>query len=389
MSIRGLTSATTQEDELLALAMETRPSPADVNRRLKDLAFRYSAEVYPRFLHLICHVSLPTEEAKTQWQGILEHTEKLSAQLGREVDYRVGAADYFVHENPCIVHPAVIDIRIFQQTEQGTLKDPLTGLYNLRYLEEILPRELGIAKRSGSPLTAIFMDVDNFKRFNDQMGHEAGNRALVEVAGVIRENVREMDLACRYGGEEFTLLLPATDKAGGLTVARRILEALEARGIPAPTARGVLTASAGVAAFPADTSTAEDLIQKADTAMYRAKAAGRNRVLPYSHERRGYIRIEKDFEGILALGGVPTVPVQGKDLSCSGLYFVSPVELSAGQEIDLDLTLPLAGETSRIACRIRVVRCTPLEQGGFGIGARIVHIPTTDRLKYFEASSPT
>lgn len=378
-----------QEEELLTLVLETAPDPFGVDARLRELEGRFGKEVYARFLHLICHVELGAEEARGHWLQILRHTQILREALGRPVDYRVGAADYFVHESPRIQSPAVIDIRIFRQTEQGILKDPLTGLYNLRYLNEVLPREIGIARRNNAPLSLVFLDVDHFKAFNDQLGHEAGNEALKSVARVLSECVRDMDLPCRYGGEEFTVLLPSTDKMGGLAVANRILQLLERLRIPAPSPFGVLTVSAGVASYPSDAADSEELIQHADSAMYQAKSLGKNRAVPYSYERRGYLRIPKDFSGTLAAGRGEPVPLSGKDLSCSGLFFYSPVELVAGQSVDLDLAIPGEEGTTRVRCKAKVVRCQRDGDGRFGVGAQIVHIPTADRLRYFKAASPT
>lgn len=378
-----------QEEELLTLVLESAPDPFGVDARLRELEGRFGKEVYARFLHLICHVDLGADEARGHWLQILQHTQTLREALRRPVDYRVGAADYFVHESPRIQNPAVIDIRIYRQTEQGILKDPLTGLYNLRYLNEVLPREIGIARRSNSPLSLVFLDVDHFKSFNDQLGHEAGNEALRTVARTLGECVRDMDLPCRYGGEEFTVLLPSTDKMGGLAVANRIVQTVERQRIPAPSPFGVLTVSAGVAAFPSDAADAEELIQHADSAMYQAKSLGKNRAVPYSYERRGYLRIPKDFSGTLADGRGEPVPLSGKDLSCSGLFFYSTVELVAGQTVDLDLAIPGEEGTTRVRCKAKVVRCQRDGDGRFGVGAQIVHIPTADRLRYFKAASPS
>jgi diguanylate cyclase (GGDEF)-like protein len=382
-----ITAWKSQEDELLALALESAPDPFTVDARLRALLARFGHDVYARFLHLICHVDVSPEEARRHWEAILYHTQAMAEGLGRPVDYRVGAADYFVRETPCIPYPAVIDIRIYQQTEQGVLKDPLTSLYNLRYLEEALPREMGISRRSGTPLTLIFLDVDHFKSYNDRLGHEAGNVALQSVAGVIRDSVRDMDLPCRYGGEEFTVLLPATDKLGGLAVASRIVQTVERLRLPAPSPFGVLTLSAGVASFPSDAADGEELVRHADAAMYQAKALGKNRALPYSYERRGYLRIPREFAGTAAENGRAALPLSGKNLSCSGLYFQLPTDVALGQVLDLDLDLVSGPDAQRISCRVRVVRCEAEGDGVFGIGAQIVHIPTGDRLRYFDLAS--
>lgn len=161
---------------------------------------------------------------------------------------------------------------------QAALRDPLTGLCNRTALGEALEQEVHRAHRYGHTLSLVMLDVDHFKQINDTHGHMAGDAALKAIAALIRETVRDTDLAFRFGGEEFVLLLNETPASGALIVAERLRQALARR--PLRLSDGTelaLTASLGVAELQAD-SNGHCLLEAADAAMYRAKRAGRNRV---------------------------------------------------------------------------------------------------------------
>lgn len=161
---------------------------------------------------------------------------------------------------------------------QATL-DPLTGCHNRRGFDEVLANELSRALRHQHPLSLVFMDIDHFKRINDDYGHEVGDQALQRIGRVVRHTFRASDSACRYGGEEFALVFPATSKEDGLTMAERLRELVESLPPTAEVPRS-MTASFGVASFPEDGADSAALIRAADRALYQAKANGRNRVEP-------------------------------------------------------------------------------------------------------------
>ena len=176
---------------------------------------------------------------------------------------------------------ALANVQLRETLQRQSLRDPLTGLFNRRYLEENLARELHRCERRGLPLSVLMIDVDHFKRFNDSHGHAAGDALLAHVGRVLSGSVRAEDMACRYGGEEFTVVLPETDAATAHARAESIRAALEtATVMHLRQALGPVTASVGLAVYPADGTTPELLLQVADAWLYRAKAEGRNRVLP-------------------------------------------------------------------------------------------------------------
>ena len=168
--------------------------------------------------------------------------------------------------------------RLHRIVEQQAIVDGLTGLANRRHADEMLARELARSERFSGPVGLILADVDDFKAINDEYGHPLGDAVLREVAGALLGTVREIDVAARWGGEEFAVVLPGTDVEGATRAADRIREALARRDLFAPDgARLHVTASFGVAASSPGT-TGEELVAAADEALYRAKRAGKNRV---------------------------------------------------------------------------------------------------------------
>ncbi len=181
---------------------------------------------------------------------------------------------------------ALENARLHAIVEQQALLDGLTGLANRRRSDEMLHLELSRAARLRAPLAFVLLDLDRFKSINDQFGHPAGDAVLSEVAALLAETVREIDVASRWGGEEFALILPGTDLEGGLQLAERLRAALGARPVRVAAETEILvTASFGVAAFP-DHETEQGLFAAADAALFEAKRSGRNRVVSDADVRR-------------------------------------------------------------------------------------------------------
>lgn len=160
-----------------------------------------------------------------------------------------------------------------------SIRDPLTGLFNRRYMEETFDREIHRALRKGTPLTTIMADIDGFKSVNDKIGHVLGDRVLVKVSALLMKGIRASDVACRFGGDEFCLILPDCSKEEGIQRADSLRQTMEKLTFD-PAEEGIqrITMSFGVATLPANGITREELIQTADNALYIAKKTGKNKV---------------------------------------------------------------------------------------------------------------
>ncbi|SMB86589.1 diguanylate cyclase [Deinococcus hopiensis] len=174
---------------------------------------------------------------------------------------------------------ALVNLRLRETLRQQSIRDALTGLFNRRYLEETFEREVRRAQRHKLPMGLIMLDVDHFKRFNDTYGHEGGDLLLQSLGSLLKANVRGEDVACRYGGEEFALLLPGADlhqTAARAEHIRQAIEELQISHVGQPL--GKITASMGVAAYPVQGVQLGHLLRAADFALYAAKQEGRNRI---------------------------------------------------------------------------------------------------------------
>jgi diguanylate cyclase (GGDEF)-like protein len=203
---------------------------------------------------------------------VLERTASvMEPKLGEVVKLMAAA-----FEGPAV---ALDNALTLQRAEALSVTDDLTQLYNSRYLKQVLRREVKRASRSGRPLSLLFIDLDGFKAVNDTHGHLTGSQTLVEAAAVIRRSARETDVVARFGGDEFSLILPDTGSEGAAAVADRVCERVDEHRFLAVEGLEIhLTVSVGVATLPDVAASAEELVRAADLAMYRVKASGKNGV---------------------------------------------------------------------------------------------------------------
>jgi diguanylate cyclase (GGDEF)-like protein/PAS domain S-box-containing protein len=178
---------------------------------------------------------------------------------------------------------SLANLKLREELRQQVIHDPLTGLFNRRYLDETLPRELDLAQRRNATLCVVMLDIDGFKQFNDSFGHGPGDSILREFGRVLREHLRKSDISCRYGGDEFVLVLPDSSSADTQQRVEQIRIFLKSlpqvhygKHVPAP-----ITLSAGIVCTSDHGTTVSELLRAADEAMYAAKQAGRDRIVIY------------------------------------------------------------------------------------------------------------
>jgi diguanylate cyclase len=190
-------------------------------------------------------------------------------------------------EKVCVTLVDVTDTAIYQKMLKEALeslaeanhRDGLTGIYNRHFLEESLAREFSRARRYGGTISLVMLDIDNFKIINDTFGHLAGDEVLRSTAKHLNTVLRQTDILGRYGGEEFSLLLPETNLKGAQILADRVREQIEQASVPYGSSSLNVTISAGIAEYHAGMTRHEDLIKAADDALYLAKESGRNLVI--------------------------------------------------------------------------------------------------------------
>ncbi len=176
---------------------------------------------------------------------------------------------------------ALHNAQMYEHIKALSYTDGMTGLHNYRFFRLRIKEEIARARRDGTPVSLLILDVDYFKNYNDTLGHPAGDDVLRKLSSIFRKSVRDNDIVARYGGEEFAIILPGTDIDGALSLAERIRSKVERTAFYKEEIQpnGKLTVSVGSATFPRDAVTVEDLVIAADRALYQAKYSGRNRVI--------------------------------------------------------------------------------------------------------------
>lgn len=193
--------------------------------------------------------------------------------------FQSGIGTQFLQHMAAVVAACIENARLHEEIKLVGLRDPLTGVNNRRFFDQRIEEEVSRAKRQQTPLSCLFVDLDHFKRVNDQHGHQAGDQILKQVAGLLNDSLRSTDVLARYGGEEFVILLTDTDADAAAEIARRMREHIAALVFTVSHGRKVqITLSIGLATLTQNSAlqTSKQLIQTADQAVYAAKVSGRN-----------------------------------------------------------------------------------------------------------------
>ena len=324
--------------------------------------------LYSSLLYLLTHLNFTERQAARHWKKVVKHRDTLRTAIGRDPGLRVAILDYFSNVSRDLRNPKMIELANYERTERSAVTDGLTGLYNHSFFLQALRQEVLRSKRHGLRAALLLLDLDNFKQVNDERGHVEGDRVLMRAAAVVREGVREIDVAARYGGEEFAVLLPDTSRLGAFVVAERIRRRIEER---FARGRSIVTISGGIAVFPDDAGTPADLIVQADAGLYGAKAAGKNRILLPQGERRRFRR-QMSPQGVTVATRAGRAPARVKNVSEGGLLVSLREAVPLGSAVSL--TIERIGSTP-VGLRGQVVRVerVPGEiEPAFDVGVRFL-----------------
>jgi diguanylate cyclase (GGDEF)-like protein len=250
-------------------------APTEKTRKLLERLKEEKRDVfYSEILNYLTSEKFPEPRAKAVWDEMLEHKYMMSERLGRNVGVRVAAMDYLINVRKLMLAPRVVNSADFRNTVKMARTDALTGLTNRRTFMDQTGRILEAASRLKAPVTLMMADLDKFKPFNDEHGHQAGDLLLQEISRLVRASVRSSDMVGRYGGDEMSLLLPKASRAEALGVAEKVRQTIREN-----CQEVGVTISIGLAQFPLDGLTREDLLAAADENLYAAKRAGGDRVV--------------------------------------------------------------------------------------------------------------
>jgi diguanylate cyclase (GGDEF)-like protein len=263
-------------DRGLAACVAGDREPSDDETRQIALAQEAQGDrFYSELLFTVTHQFFPYEQAKRIWYEILDHKEELTRKLGRSPGVAVASLDYLTNVREELAEPGIISKRKMGVIAEAAIKDGLTGLIDRKATESQLATELRGFERHGRETSVIMLDIDDFKQVNDSLGHAAGDEVLVRLARLLERMIRMADIAGRYGGEEFLLVLPETDS----DEAREIAERLRARVVTEFRGDYQVTISLGVATCPDHGDQVGEVVGAADQALYEAKNSGKNRVV--------------------------------------------------------------------------------------------------------------
>ncbi len=333
----------------------------------EDIAANIGAgeQAYVDGLYMLTRMRFTPADAKCYWEEIVKHHEWLSGIIGRDIGLRVAVCDYFTNLHPKMRDPIIVEVQVLLQKEQGALVDELTGLYNRRYFNDAIAREVERYKRFGQRFSLVMLDVDHFKRFNDTYGHSAGDDALRTVADALKNTARSFDHVVRYGGEEFALILPHTDSEQAYAAAERLRKAIACTPVTVNGQDVHIAASLGTATFPEDAINGRDLVNRADEALYEAKET-RNRTCTFMEKNRRFPRAPLDLlvscSGQACDGSI----IRVLNISFGGMFCESTQPLLPGTSLEISLAKQGPGEPIRL--RARVVRLEREDEtGSYGV----------------------
>ncbi len=236
---------------------------------------KYGPTLYSVIFLTLTHEKYEEEEARLLWNNVKKHLMHLTRVLRRNPGISVAALDYLSNIRDKLSEPVIIEKEKSEFVAETTTKDDLTQLYLRSVFDVVLNKEVAQSNRTNSQLSLLMLDIDDFKQVNDNFGHLQGDVVLREIGKVINQNIRKMDWAARYGGEELAIIMPDASPKKSLLLAERIREMIAQIEFD----HFSVTVSIGISHAGPDCNTSEKLTQEADAALYEAKRRGKNQVV--------------------------------------------------------------------------------------------------------------
>jgi len=362
-------------NQVRAVLADDRCAADDLMARLLALRGTDGARPYSAALQVLAHLEIPEVQAERLLVDLLRHRTEVTRALGRDPGLRVAAIDYLSNVKKLLANPAIVESSQLERTERSAMTDSLTRLFNRRHFNQALALEIRRSHRYSLRLSLLMLDLDAFKTLNDRYGHLFGDLVLQRVGRELRRAVRDADTPCRHGGEEFTVILPETDRLGGYAVAERIRQCIERSFAERPVGGKLVevSLSGGIASYPVDGEEPSELIARADQALYLAKRLGKNRISLYHSERRESIRYPAKTTVRATLKravGETTITTRPLNVSRGGALLDLDERLSAAAPVELSFGgRDAAGRRRDWVTAARVVRVE--RRGAHGDGFRV------------------
>jgi len=329
-----------QRDLFTRLSAKADDPVAVISSLLQE--YNSDGEIYGKLLASLLSCSVPADNAQLVFHRLLRHHQQMVRELDRELDIRVSAMDFALQHPELVRDPVVVDRDTFQLSNRLAAVDELTGLFNRRFLEIALGKEINRAQRYDHVFSILFLDIDDFKSINDAHGHQLGDEVLRRLGAAVRRLLRQEDTGARFGGEEFVIILPQTDAQGAVSFGRRLQSAMHNEEALAETP---ITFSGGISVYPESGQTARQLLNNADTALYQCKLNGKNQIRVHGAEKRKSQRVETSMHA-KAETESGTSSVRLSDLSDGGVAGNIGSLLRPGHAIKIFVDSPIVATNS-------------------------------------------
>ena len=354
-------------EEAVQELLRKHPSRSDhlLEQDLVALSGQFGEAVYNELLLQLTGKNIGISKSRRYWQETLAHRDRIEQGTAHRLSMRAALLDLLTNRFNEFNNPVFIEADYLENIRLSSITDGLTGLYNQTYFKSLLSQNLPQRRRVEDSVCALIMlDLDHFKQYNDRCGHLVGDEALRAVAQIIREQIRDHDVAARYGGEEFAIYLPNATKSVAYSVAERIRRTIEATEFPGQELliSKSLTISGGIAVYPQEAGDAKSLIEMADKELYKAKHR-RNSISPSNYERRKDLRhpTQSLLEFSLANLAITKTAVV-YDFSNSGVGIWSNLPVYPDAHLDLKFMKPFWSDELKLRGLVRQV--LPVNESG-------------------------